>query len=55
MYKILFYLDLVINLLEGVAIELKIKSFITLLEDNLNYLLWNWHSGYSTFKVPIQF
>lgn len=40
-----------INLLESVAAELKIKSYKTLLENNLNFLLWNWHDKYSTLKV----
>lgn len=42
-----------INLLEGVAIELKIKSHLTLLKNNLNFLLWNWHLKYSNFKVKL--
>ncbi|VVC40821.1 Hypothetical protein CINCED_3A017263 [Cinara cedri] len=43
-------LNLVISLLKGVAIELKIKSYMVLLENNLNFLLWNWHLKYTTFK-----
>lgn len=43
-----------INLLEGVTTELKIKSYMTLLENNLNFILWLWHSNYSTFKVTFK-
>ncbi|XP_060874698.1 serine-protein kinase ATM isoform X2 [Metopolophium dirhodum] len=48
-------LDLVINLLECVKIELKMKSCIELLENNLRFLLWKWHLKYSSFQgFPIK-
>ncbi|XP_026809071.1 serine-protein kinase ATM isoform X1 [Rhopalosiphum maidis] len=48
-------LDLVINMLESIKIELKIKSFMELLENNLKFLLWKWHIQYSTFEeFPIK-
>ncbi|XP_029344827.1 serine-protein kinase ATM [Acyrthosiphon pisum] len=48
-------LDLVINLLQCVKIELKMKSYMELLENNLKFLLWKWHLKYSSFKgFPIK-
>ncbi|KAE9539511.1 hypothetical protein AGLY_004763 [Aphis glycines] len=48
-------LDLVINMLECVKIELKMKSYMELLENNLKFLLWKWHLKYSTFEeFPIR-
>jgi len=38
-------------MLECIKIELKIKSFMELLENNLKFLLWKWHLQYSTFEV----
>lgn len=46
-----YFLDLVTNLFETAASELKIKSYVTLLENYLNFLLWNWYLKYFTFKV----
>lgn len=38
-------------MLECVKIELKMKSYMELLENNLKFLLWKWHLKYSTFEV----
>ncbi|XP_050425429.1 serine-protein kinase ATM isoform X2 [Adelges cooleyi] len=43
-------LNLVYSVFEGIETELKIKCYLDLLEDYLNYLLWEWHSKYSSLK-----
>lgn len=49
--KYYFILDLVINMLESVKNELKMKSYMELFENNLTFLLWKWHLKYFTFEV----
>jgi len=38
-------------MLECVKIELKMKSYMELLENNLKFLLWKWHLKYFNFEV----